>query len=111
MPANWTPEARAKLSATITGHPVSTETRRKISAAMIGNQHGVASAGKHTTPHRVLGECVYCGGPATERDHVVPKRRGGTDDPSNLVLACHACNTSKGLWTPDEWLAEGLYAL
>ncbi|MBU1319406.1 MAG: HNH endonuclease [candidate division Zixibacteria bacterium] len=29
-------------------------------------------------------------------DHVVPKSKGGTDDPSNLVVACHSCNLFKG---------------
>ena len=29
-------------------------------------------------------------------DHVIPKARGGTDTPKNLVLACHACNSAKG---------------
>lgn len=28
-------------------------------------------------------------------DHVVPRSKGGTDDPSNLVTACAACNLSK----------------
>jgi hypothetical protein len=48
--------------------------------------------------------CVYCGGPATTVDHVVPrasfKGEGGTpsivDLPSNLVASCRACNLAKG---------------
>lgn len=54
----------------------------------------------------VKGECVYCGKPATERDHVIPRGRGGVE----TVLACHTCNDSKGQRTPDEWLAAGLYS-
>ena len=29
-------------------------------------------------------------------EHVIPKKHGGTDDPSNLALACVACNLHKG---------------
>ena len=41
------------------------------------------------------GTCRYCGGPATTADHVIPKSRGGSDDPSNLVAACRSCNSAK----------------
>lgn len=33
---------------------------------------------------------------ATTVDHVVAKVHGGSDDPSNLVAACHPCNLRKG---------------
>lgn len=42
--------------------------------------------------------CVYCGVEAGEEmtvDHVIPKRYGGTDQPSNLVPACRSCNSAK----------------
>ena len=29
-------------------------------------------------------------------EHVVPRQHSGSDDPSNLALACHRCNLSKG---------------
>lgn len=28
-------------------------------------------------------------------DHIKPRSRGGKDEPSNLVLACHSCNLYK----------------
>lgn len=28
-------------------------------------------------------------------DHVIPRSKGGTDEMSNLVIACHSCNCSK----------------
>lgn len=29
-------------------------------------------------------------------DHVIPKKRGGTNDDDNLVTACFNCNAAKG---------------
>lgn len=39
-------------------------------------------------------ECVYCGAPATETDHIRPVSLGG-DRKANLVPACKPCNRSK----------------
>jgi hypothetical protein len=45
--------------------------------------------------------CEYCRAPAAASgtsfsiDHIMPSARGGTDDPSNLALACQGCNGSK----------------
>lgn len=47
--------------------------------------------------------CRYCGGPADHCDHVIPRSRGGSDDPSNLAAACGTCNRKKGAQTPREW--------
>jgi len=49
--------------------------------------------------------CQYCGptGPkATTIDHVLPRSRGGTSSPNNLVACCFKCNQRKGDKTPDE---------
>ena len=48
--------------------------------------------------------CVYCGsgvGPF-ERDHVWPKRFGGSDAPENREWSCRRCNRLKShrLWIP-----------
>lgn len=51
--------------------------------------------------------CTYCGdehGPF-DYDHIFPVSRGGTNDPSNLTLACASCNRSKGAKTLREWAA------
>jgi len=50
--------------------------------------------------------CQYCGvvmPPDLEVDHIVPRRRGGTDRPDNLVAACHECNQAKGGQTAAEF--------
>ena len=41
------------------------------------------------------GKCVYCGAPAQEIDHVIPRSNGGTDSTYNLVASCRACNQMK----------------
>ncbi len=52
--------------------------------------------------------CGYCDvteaqvGAELTFDHFCPQSQGGTDDPANLVYACHACNEFKG-----EYWSEG----
>lgn len=42
--------------------------------------------------------CAYCSikNVPFEIEHIQPKSRGGSDRVSNLTIACHACNQSKG---------------
>jgi 5-methylcytosine-specific restriction endonuclease McrA len=89
------PEHRAKIGAGNRGKVFTDERRGRISAALRGN--------KNTRTARVIGVCVYCGDPATTWDHVIPRRRGGTDDPGNLVPACKPCNSSKCDLLLSEW--------
>jgi len=42
------------------------------------------------------GRCVYCGNKAEEIEHIIPKSKGGTNSPYNLVIACKKCNKLKG---------------
>jgi 5-methylcytosine-specific restriction endonuclease McrA len=49
------------------------------------------------------GPCVYCGGVATQVDHVRPLTRGGWEHESNLVPACRPCNYSKRNRLLTEW--------
>ena len=60
----------------------------------------------HRTLHQVQdGRCHYCGCQAPlHPDHVVPKRHGGTDHPSNIVGACRRCNGIKGARSADYFL-------
>mgnify|MGYP001355667372 FL=1 len=54
------------------------------------------------------GVCTYCGtsdGPF-DLDHIYPVSRGGSNEPSNLTLACASCNRSKGARTLREWLGR-----
>jgi 5-methylcytosine-specific restriction endonuclease McrA len=51
--------------------------------------------------------CTYCGARgATHIDHVVPVSTGGSYEDDNLVVACRACNLSKGTKSLEEWQRE-----
>ena len=49
------------------------------------------------------GHCAYCGCYITPRemqtDHVVPLRKGGADEISNMLPACRSCNHYKSTLT------------
>jgi hypothetical protein len=57
---------------------------------------------------RFHGTCLYCDNPVDLEDmavdHGLPRSRGGSNDLSNLVCACHPCNTAKRTQTTEEYL-------
>lgn len=60
----------------------------------------------HAQYRRQKGKCYYCHksvGTDYHVDHVVPLSRGGSDDISNIVIACSHCNCSKHNKLPHEW--------
>jgi HNH endonuclease len=48
--------------------------------------------------------CIYCGRPAQCRDHIVPQRDGGGNEPSNIAPACNRCNREKGCLRVADYL-------
>jgi 5-methylcytosine-specific restriction endonuclease McrA len=46
--------------------------------------------------------CQYCGAPAENVDHVVPRSRGGAHTWENVVAACRRCNSRKENRLPHE---------
>ena len=48
------------------------------------------------------GTCQYCGVPAENVDHVVPRSRGGRHEWENVVASCRRCNARKEDRTPSE---------
>lgn len=46
--------------------------------------------------------CQYCGRPAENIDHVLPRSRGGTHSWENVVASCRSCNSRKENRTPAE---------
>ncbi len=55
--------------------------------------------------HKYTYRCAYCGKTEVpfEIDHIRPRSRGGSNRISNLALACHSCNTTKGNQTAGEF--------
>ena len=47
-------------------------------------------------------ECQYCGRPAENVDHIVPKSRGGRHTWDNVVAACRPCNARKDNRAPAD---------
>lgn len=59
--------------------------------------------------HKQSGRCFYCCvflGDTYEIDHVIPLSRGGSNWPSNLALACPACNRRKMTRSAMEYALE-----
>jgi len=50
-------------------------------------------------------KCAYCGAKDVplEVEHIVPRSRGGSDQVSNLAIACVQCNREKGAQTAEEF--------
>jgi 5-methylcytosine-specific restriction endonuclease McrA len=50
-------------------------------------------------------KCAYCGaeGVPLQKEHIVPRARGGSNRVSNLTLACAPCNQQKGSRTAAEF--------
>lgn len=57
----------------------------------------VTEADRKAVKRRDKGLCRYCGNSSGpwEIDHIVPVSRGGSNNRSNLVLACTRCNQKK----------------
>ena len=42
-------------------------------------------------------ECIYCGSEdKLTLEHILPRSRGGPDEPTNAVWVCKKCNSGKG---------------
>ena len=50
--------------------------------------------------------CAYCGDNANEVDHIIPLKRGGSDDSENLVACCRTCNIKKKDQSVGVFLAQ-----
>lgn len=55
------------------------------------------------------GRCFYCtaklSNTKSTTDHVIPISKGGTNEQSNMVVACKPCNNAKGDRTGAEFLS------
>jgi 5-methylcytosine-specific restriction endonuclease McrA len=79
------------------------------SGAKRGSKGGPGSGKRATRKQREAalkendGKCVFCGKPATEVDHAVPKSRNGDTTKKNLQPTCQTCNRQKGKKTTTEY--------
>lgn len=65
---------------------------------------------KAQTDKRGVLHCWWCGKPINgndyQVDHAIPLNRGGSDNPSNIVVSHGRCNSSKRDQTPAEYLGR-----
>jgi 5-methylcytosine-specific restriction endonuclease McrA len=47
--------------------------------------------------------CIYCGCPSSQVDHIIPLSRGGLHSIGNLAASCKPCNLSKSNKMIMEW--------
>lgn len=47
--------------------------------------------------------CALCGAPATEVDHIIPIRLGGSNDAANLQALCKPCHSTKTAREDGRW--------
>jgi 5-methylcytosine-specific restriction endonuclease McrA len=50
--------------------------------------------------------CAYCSGDATQVDHVISRKDGGSHDLDNLVACCAPCNSKKGALNEGVFLGK-----
>jgi 5-methylcytosine-specific restriction endonuclease McrA len=90
------------------------EKRRVIHAARSARKR---ANGGYIGPANIIqmnkhqrGRCFYCGDSFGDKpgnrhvEHKTPVCRGGSSDPSNIVLACKSCNLRKHTKTAEEFL-------
>lgn len=72
----------------------------QIQGVKRGRQKPIPTATRLAVRQRDRDCCRYCGEPlkmpGIHIDHVIPRVQGGSDLPSNLVVACYGCNIKKG---------------
>jgi ATP adenylyltransferase len=60
----------------------------------------ISGSVRYEVLRRAGGRCELCGVSIEERaieiDHIIPRKHGGSDDPTNLQALCYKCNANKG---------------
>lgn len=111
----WTDEQRARFSAARKGVPISTEGRQRIAEAR-RREWAALSEDERTEriyrlrvrdigtvdprrprARRPSGPCQSCGThrKSLHREHIVPRWKGGTEDPENIQWFCANCHEDK----------------
>lgn len=88
-------------------HPDTVKRIAKVNKHRRRSAHGSFTAEDIKLQFKVQkGRCWWCSKKIKgiyHVDHVIPLSRGGTNDPSNLVISCPKCNLSKNNKLPHEW--------
>lgn len=72
---------------------------------------GLLTADQAEVAVRAKFKCEYCGFDFLKSsehyrqwcwDHIVPRYRGGGEEPDNKAAACHICNLLKGVFDPSD---------
>ena len=79
---------------------------RTLEYAEFKDEKAVGNPTRKTILYRDKKTCQYCGkvfpSSGLNRDHVIPRSRGGENTWENLVASCFKCNTKKDNRTPKE---------
>jgi 5-methylcytosine-specific restriction endonuclease McrA len=54
--------------------------------------------------------CFYCNKALSQKeasvDHIIPKSKGGPNDPSNYLISCRKCNSDRGNTDIEIWVEK-----
>lgn len=91
------------------GREVQRVARKSRKARIRGAEGSFNTADIAAQLKRQKGKCYWCGVKVDKYhiDHVIPVSRGGSNDPSNIVISCQPCNQSKSDKLPHEWHGSG----
>ncbi len=93
-------------------HPEYTRSPAVVSGRRNYAARRKGATGSHTQADildqykRQRGRCYWCRakvGGKYHVDHVMPLAKGGATDPTNLVISCPTCNSSRKAKLPHEW--------
>lgn len=105
----WTRDVDGALRIKSTGEHAGECAIGSVGVDVVGPQGGRcrksgAKVGRGKRAELLKIPCYFCGGKPESVDHFAARSKGGLNDRSNLVSACHACNGMKGDKTYDELL-------
>lgn len=76
-------------------------------AVKMAARRRLAKAERQEVYNKMGGFCAYCGVPITTKtmqvDHVIPLKKGGADEVSNMLPACGSCNHYKSTLTVEQF--------